>query len=196
MAKKIFDDNAITITKIIIFTFIISSLFIDVSIRLQFLNCNMIKAAFLLFIIIIAFIDLQLAILTVILFLIINVSLNKDAYKKAMLDITPLSVMDVAKVASEHVDEKKIAPKLYNQHLNVDDAPDQHYSLDNDVDLYRESSLTNFPETVCTGHKSEEINNHIFDLNMDKRTHAYDEYIHMLTDPEKLKSVQDNKIRW
>lgn len=165
--KLKFDPKVILFLKIAFFIYILTSPFIPPK-NIQFLNNIFVKILFLILIVLAVYIDIQLAIIMMIAFLVFIINLNKDkiiSIKKESFGSQPENIYK-----SPEMTEVK-TPPFFDTMVKMPDTQC------NDMMFYRN-----------------QISNDLFDLYIDEKVKPYENTIRKLTSPDHLENAQSNSI--
>lgn len=214
-------DN-ILIVKIALLLYIVSSPLWNHS-YISFANHLIVKIALLGVIIGVAFIDIQLAIICMIAFLVMIVNLNKaqlkDLSNKASVlqeSMSSAKSFEFPSLTSTFEDSQStprigdtmsssellpITPPLSSAHAMPHEMPhemshDKQVNEEQHVPNSIPQVMTDFPQPYCgdTKIRPMEISNNINAYFLDEKTKPYEEFIKALSPEESLKLIQSNEI--
>lgn len=206
-------DNLLVI-KILIFIYIIISPFISHS-WLSCVNATPIKVILLIIIVLLSFIDLQLAVLSMIAFFILLVNLNKQDLFKMNTDIKDIKdiikdkdIKDIQNI--QDIKDIKVIQNIQDIPIIQDNSIEtmvnkkeqmirgQSFPLPEIVEQFENKNQTiyNFPQPYCntTEYEPNLISNGIYIYSIDNRTKPYEEYIRKLSPEKSLELIQSNTI--
>ena len=156
--------NVLTFLKVIVFLYIIISPFFNYS-YVSFLNTLFAKVLLLALIVVASFIDLQLAVLLTLAFLILIINLNKT------------HIFGVQK-------SKGSSPSM-----------SEHFATGLPIEVIQSNdNITNFPDDdmQCSSEiEKEKISNDLFGLYIDPKIKPYEMYIKQLSSPDKIENASN-----
>ena len=173
---KLSKRDAILGTKISLFAYVALSPFFDNKKYLYFLNNLVAKMIIVVFVILAAFFDLELSIIALIAFMILNINFHKH-----------LLVRKSSRVVQE---EETFHDKYLQLHENTED-----YLLDKRQFPVAMDTMSKFPNDTCPGrieHGTDEMNDHLFDIYSDPKVKPFNEFVKLMTSEKQLESAQDN----
>lgn len=192
---KFDNEKFLLIIKIVLFICIIISPFINYSLFL-FFNRTFIKITILLIIVGLSFWDIQIAILVMILFLIVVVSMNK-------IQVKGLTIVDKPQVIPQVIPQKEsfteemahqMIPNKYKEEFMQEQNKDATFPKV-DENNYSQT-IANFPQPYCGDilYDPTLISDSINNYSLDFRTKPYEEYIQKIASNESLFNIQNNSI--
>lgn len=176
------------IVKILILVYIVISPMINHR-YLVFINDTSVKVLMLISIVLISFIDLQLAILVTVAFLIMLINVYK-------LQFGPIKRKSPTVTSEEQ--KKKVLPEVRQEVMVQHEAvlPESSRYLEGFREDDVNQTISTFPEPYCpgVGQEVQDISQHMFSISTDERAKPYEEFIRQLSPEEGLKAAQDNSI--
>jgi hypothetical protein len=209
-------EDLLLFVKILIFAYIVSSPFISHS-WLTFINYTPIKIIFLIIIILTSFVDLQLAVLAMIAFLLILVNLNKEDIKKMQkkADTEYTTSEELANhiltsiknpINKEHmIRGQSIMPipsdivkieKFKNTTFENQISPIQKFNTEYENEEEVIQNISQFPKPYCNIIEYDPIliSQGLADYSLDYRTKPYEEYMRHLSPNKSIDSIQTNIV--
>jgi hypothetical protein len=176
------------IVKIILLVYILLSPLLDHRYVL-FINDTPIKVLMLIAIILVSFIDLPLAILLTVVFLVMLINVYRMdvvSMKKKWHANQEMHVLAESIVAQESKSQE--FPVVIAEESRSDFATEQK-------EQNKKFTISNFPEPYCpVVDKSTDISKHMYDITIDDRIKPYEEYVRKLSPEHALMSAQDNTV--
>ena len=171
-----FDDKALLVAKIAFFVYIVLSPFINHK-PISFLNTLPAKILLLIIIVGVSFVDLQLAIIMTLAFLIPIINLNKEAI-----------------FGIKHA---PMGPPGLSEHFSVG-LPREALASDTRTPPYTDT-MSEFPDSKadrCDAYKPEreKISNDLYDLYIDPKIKPYEMYIRALSHPDALNNAAESAV--
>jgi hypothetical protein len=213
-------DDLLIFVKILIFGYILASPFIS-HIYLTFINYTPIKIIFLIIIVLLSFIDLQLAVLTIIAFLLILVNLNKEDIKNMQKkadkeyttseELTHNIIDSIAKpINKEEMIRGKSILQIPSDILEIEKFQNPFSEMPNNPikpnekyeQTYRYNyndetqTISKFPKPYCNIVEYDPIliSQGLSDYSLDYRTKPYEEYIRHLSPNKSIDNIQTNMV--
>lgn len=177
------------IVKIIILIYIVISSAINHR-YLAFVNDTPIKVLMLISIVLISFIDLQLAILITVAFLIMLINVYK-------LQLGPIKRKSAVVTSEEQ--NKKVLAEVVKQEVKPNPEIVSHEGrrmLERFTEDDVHQTISTFPEPYCpgVGQEVQDISQHMFSISTDDRVKPFEEYIRKLSPEQGLHAIQDNTV--
>lgn len=197
--------DPLLIVKLVVLAYILVSPFISHTWLLP-LNSTPVKILFLVVIVAVSFVDLQLAILLMIAFLVIVVNLNKDELVRLQKPVTQENKIIqemLPTVTKEHmVRGQTIYPQPSDVSQPAVDAQRQNLMIPETFTQSQEKpqvaqTMYDFPKPYCKGVGDidpYQISNNLFLYSTDERTKPYEEYVKLLSPDLSLQTIQDNHV--
>lgn len=174
--------DVLLISKVVVLGYIIISPFLSYS-KVTFMNETYIKILLLCAIVGISFIDLQLAILCMIAFLVLLINL----YKLDLLTLKTKVSQETSFIKQAFtMQENPILPETVFQETKIEKFTDE------DV----KETIYEFPQPYCPGNQygPDFISEKALSITTDNRVKPYEEFVRKLSPEDSLKIIQSNEL--
>ena len=195
--------DPLLIIKLLVLSYILISPFVSHASLLPFASTP-VKILLLVMIVVVSFVDLQLAILLMIAFLVMIVNLNKDEVVRLQTVSMPKNIISQEQVKEHMVRGQTIYPQPSDIAQPVIDASKQQlmtpetFTQESDITQSEiPQTMSEFPKPYCKGVGSTDpyqISGSLFLYSTDDRTKPYEEYVRMLSPDSSLNAIQNNFV--
>lgn len=179
--------DVILVLKIVVLAYILVSPFVDHSV-ISFVNATPVKVLLLIAIILVSFIDLHLAMLFMIAFLILLINLYKKDLQNLKNTIPRKHNMmpNTHQNVKEHMVRGQSIMPIPSENEHIEKFSDQHVR----------QTIAEFPAPYCPGkdygHNS--ISDQLYLMKIDDRVKPFEEYVRRLSPEESIKLIQTNIV--